>query len=210
MISNIRLFFFFEAMLPSTFAMYTTMMAFTSILKPPTQMERKRTYVSVFWLVLGGLAWPFSGAIGIPFAIEELVVLGRDTQAGKDGQLQVAVRSAHWRWARLLRLVEAVVICTLGLGGLMCLVDSAIYQQLTFVPWHIVSYNVFPANDGAASGPDIFGTEPWYFYIMNGLLNFNVLFLLALGSGFVMVKEKKRIAGVCVCGDSSLSEFDCL
>ncbi|CAO3593897.1 unnamed protein product [Absidia cylindrospora] len=185
------------AMLPSTFSMYTTMMAFSFILKPPTQMERKRTYLSVFWLVMGGLAWPFSGAIGIPFAIEELVVFGRDTQTSKGGQLQVAVRSEHWRWARLLRLVEAVVISTVGLGGLMCLVDSTIYQQWTFVPWHIVSYNVF--SGAADTGPTIFGTEPWYFYILNGLLNFNVLFILALASGLIMLLtayvDRNRVPG---------------
>jgi alpha-1,2-mannosyltransferase len=29
-------------------------------------------------------------------------------------------------------------------------------------------------------GPDIFGTEPYYFYFSNLFLNFNVVFLLAL------------------------------
>jgi alpha-1,2-mannosyltransferase len=165
--------------------MYTTMMAFSFILRPPNQMDRTRTYASVFWLVLGGLAWPFSGAIGIPFAIEELVVYGRDTKTDKQGQLQVAVRSAQWRLMRLVRLVEAVVLSTLGLGGIMVLVDSAIYQRLTFVPWNIVRYNVFGSD-----GPDIFGTEPASFYLLNGFLNFNVVFLLALASGLIMVKKK--------------------
>lgn len=44
------------------------------------------------------------------------------------------------------------------------------------VPLNIVLYNVF----GGDVGPDIFGTEPWWFYILNGLLNFNLLFLAAL------------------------------
>lgn len=44
------------------------------------------------------------------------------------------------------------------------------------VPLNIVLYNVF----GGDVGPDIFGTEPWWFYILNGLLNFNILFLAAL------------------------------
>lgn len=41
-------------------------------------------------------------------------------------------------------------------------------------------YNVF---SGAARGPNIFGTEPWDFYVRNLLLNFNVWFILAMASG---------------------------
>ena len=48
------------------------------------------------------------------------------------------------------------------------------------VPWQIVSYNVFSSN---ITGPEIFGTEPWDFYIRNLLLNFNVWFLLAILAG---------------------------
>jgi len=41
-------------------------------------------------------------------------------------------------------------------------------------------YNVF---SGASRGPDIFGTEPWHFYIRNLFLNFNAWFLLAMSAG---------------------------
>ena len=41
-------------------------------------------------------------------------------------------------------------------------------------------YNVF---SGSARGPDIFGTEPWHFYLRNLVLNFHVWFLLALLAG---------------------------
>lgn len=47
------------------------------------------------------------------------------------------------------------------------------------VPWNIVRYNVF---GGSERGPDIYGTEPWHFYVRNLLLNFNIWFLLALVS----------------------------
>jgi alpha-1,2-mannosyltransferase len=45
------------------------------------------------------------------------------------------------------------------------------------VPWNIVAYNVF---GGAGKGPNIYGTEPWHFYVRNLFLNFNIWFLLAL------------------------------
>ena len=51
---------------------------------------------------------------------------------------------------------------------------------MLFVPWRIVSYNIF---SGVSRGPDIFGTEPWHFYIRNLFLNFNAWFLLAMCAG---------------------------
>lgn len=49
-----------------------------------------------------------------------------------------------------------------------------------------MSYNVF---SGSSRGPDIFGTEPWHFYIRNLLLNFNLWFLLAMCSGPLLVLQ---------------------
>lgn len=54
------------------------------------------------------------------------------------------------------------------------------YHKTLFVPWSIVSYNIF---SGPSRGPDIFGTEPRHFYIRNLLLNFNAWFLLAMCAG---------------------------
>lgn len=52
-----------------------------------------------------------------------------------------------------------------------------------FVPWRIVSYNIL---SGSSRGPDIFGTEPWHFYIRNLLLNFNAWFVLAMCAGPIL------------------------
>lgn len=43
----------------------------------------------------------------------------------------------------------------------------------------MVFYNVFSGGD---RGPNIFGTEPWHFYVRNLLLNFNIWFVLALSA----------------------------
>ena len=58
-------------------------------------------------------------------------------------------------------------------------VDRIFYEKWTFVPWNIVVYNVF---SGQTKGPNIYGTEPWWFYIVNGILNFNLVFIAALFS----------------------------
>ena len=57
------------------------------------------------------------------------------------------------------------------------------YGKIVFVPWRIVSYNIF---SGSSRGPDIFGTEPWHFYVRNLLLNFNAWFVLAMCAGPVL------------------------
>lgn len=56
-------------------------------------------------------------------------------------------------------------------------VDYAFFRKIALVPWNIVAYNIF---GGQGKGPEIFGTEPWTFYIRNLLLNFNVWFVLAM------------------------------
>ena len=48
-----------------------------------------------------------------------------------------------------------------------------------FVPLNIVLYNVF---SGGSRGPDIYGVEPWHFYIRNLALNFNSWFFLAMAA----------------------------
>ncbi len=58
-------------------------------------------------------------------------------------------------------------------------VDTFFYKKVVTVPWNIVWYNVF---SGSGKGPNIYGTEPWHFYIRNLLLNFNIWFLLALSA----------------------------
>lgn len=57
--------------------------------------------------------------------------------------------------------------------------ETFFYKTITCVPWNIVMYNVF---SGGSRGPDIYGVEPWHFYIRNLALNFNIWFFLALGA----------------------------
>lgn len=56
-------------------------------------------------------------------------------------------------------------------------IDSLAYGKLTIVPWNIVKYNIF---GGTERGPDLYGTEPWYYYLLNLALNFNIMLPLAL------------------------------
>ncbi|CAO3703131.1 unnamed protein product [Rhizopus stolonifer] len=184
------------AYLPSTFAMYCVFMAFSYALKPVSDIDRTRTYWVVFWVGLGALGgWPFAALVGIPFAFEEILIFGRDTMRQEDGTILRSVAGPNWRLRRCIRLAEAILFNGIGLVFLLVLMDQMIYRQYTVVAWNIIKYNIF--SDGR--GPDLYGTEPWYYYIINGFLNFNIVFLLALGSAVCVfitaVIDRNRIPG---------------
>jgi alpha-1,2-mannosyltransferase len=54
-------------------------------------------------------------------------------------------------------------------------VDSFAYGRLTFPALNIVLYNLF-----SSAGPALYGTEPTSFYLVNLVLNYNLLLPLAL------------------------------
>lgn len=56
------------------------------------------------------------------------------------------------------------------------LINLFFYKKAVVVSWNIVKYNIF-SND---LGPELYGTEPWHFYIKNLILNFNIWFILAM------------------------------
>jgi len=60
------------AYLPSTFAMYTTMLAFAASFK---ESSKKRTSYVIFFYALGGLlGWPFSAVLVFPFVFEDILL----------------------------------------------------------------------------------------------------------------------------------------
>ncbi|OXB69698.1 UNVERIFIED_CONTAM: hypothetical protein H355_014001 [Colinus virginianus] len=112
-----------------------------------------KTSVAVLGIAAGAIVgWPFSAALGLPIAFDLLVV--------------------KQRWKSFLNW--CVVSLILFLVPLV-VVDSYYYGKLVVAPLNIVLYNVFTSH-----GPDLYGTEPWSFYFINGFLNFNVAFILAL------------------------------
>ncbi|CAZ83103.1 unnamed protein product [Tuber melanosporum] len=148
------------AFLPSTFAMYTTMLAMASF------MDRRwgsRSVQGVVWFAVGGLlGWPFSMAMCIPFVLEEIFV-----------------GCIAWDLVpTLLRLAKGGAVSLILLASIVG-VDYLAYRKLEIVPLNIVLYNVF---SGAGKGPNVYGTEPWWFYLANLTLNFNILLPLALAS----------------------------
>jgi alpha-1,2-mannosyltransferase len=118
-----------------------------------------RTAQGIMWYGIGAvLGWPFAGALVIPFVCEELI-LGSVTQSG----LETA-----------RRLVDGFTRSLIVLAA-QFFIDLFFYHRIVVVPWNIVRYNLF-----SSKGPELYGTEPWDFYLRNFFLNFNLWTFLAL------------------------------
>ena len=96
--------------------------------------------------------WPFAALLGLPIAVD-IVIFRRQLRLFLD-----------WSVASALVILLPQVLC-----------DSHYYGKPVLASLNIVLYNVFTPH-----GPDLYGTEPAQFYLMNGFLNFNFIFLLAL------------------------------
>lgn len=149
------------ALLPSSFAMTWITWGTASAVKVlNTDIALTTVGPSVHaitcFLIAGLFGWPFALAIGIPFGLFTLRARY---------QTPPLTRIVFSGWAILPAMV-IVLVC----------IDSYFYsREMLFVPLNIVLYNVFALED---EGPEIFGTEPFSYYILNLVLNFNVVFVL--------------------------------
>ncbi|KAF8078928.1 glycosyltransferase family 22 protein [Lyophyllum atratum] len=157
------------AFLPSSFAMYMTMFAFSYALDRPSYNNPRRTLLATLAFAVGAIVgWPFALALAIPFVFEELFVFGADRVAPEVYQ--------SWIFKRWRRIFAAGLAASLIFIPVIA-IDSLAYGKLTIVPWNIVRYNIF---GGAERGPDLYGTSPWNYYFLNLILNFNILLPLAV------------------------------
>ncbi len=99
------------------------------------------------------LSWPFAAVLGIPIAWDILL-----------------------RKRKYLFFIKWCVISTFTILIPQIALDSDYYGKLSIPAFNIVKYNVLTN----AGGPDLYGTEPWTYYLLNGILNFNVAFIAAL------------------------------
>lgn len=91
------------AFLPSTFAMYTTMLASSYSFHPATSAPTgvARAYKATACVALGAMVgWPFSAALGVPFVVEQLFLNGGDVAVGTE---RTALRNK--RWETLLKAI---------------------------------------------------------------------------------------------------------
>ncbi|XP_066915895.1 alpha-1,2-mannosyltransferase ALG9-like [Clytia hemisphaerica] len=145
-IINTGMFISSTAFLPSSFAMYSCLLAFGG------WFDRNNA-VAIFGIAIGTLlGWPFFAILGLPIAFDIIF---------RQGNL--------WKfilWSGAIFLAIMIPMVSL---------DSHYYGKQVIAPLNIFLYNVF-----GQGGPDLYGVESWTFYFINGFLNFNVTFIMAL------------------------------
>lgn len=152
------------AFLPSSFSMYTTMLGMAAFMDWRGGLK---TSVGMMWFGIGAIVgWPFSGALIVPLLAEDLAL------SSLTGDVSEII------WRLLDGVVRSLIVLVLQIA-----IDTFFFHKVTVVPWNIVFYNVL---SDSSRGPEIFGTEPWHFYLRNLSLNFNLWFLLALSAGPIL------------------------
>lgn len=146
------------AYLPSSFAMYFVALGIAAFMDWRGGL---RTAQGIWCFGIGAcIGWPFAAAMALPFLMEELLLASLSDGVGRI--------DLFWR------VLDGVVRTLIVLAVQVC-VDCFFYKRLMVVPLNIVWYNVF-----STKGPDLYGTEPWHFYLRNLFLNFHVWLILAL------------------------------
>ena len=100
------------------------------------------------------IVWPFSVLLYVPLGFAALMS----------------------RRFGLLKVLQWGCISTVFWAASSTVVDSYFFGKLVLPAWQIVEYNVL----GDSGGPELYGVEPFHFYLQNAALNFNLAFVLAL------------------------------
>ncbi|GAB1611180.1 alpha-1,2-mannosyltransferase ALG9-like [Argonauta hians] len=113
---------------------------------------QKSYHIAILGVAASALiGWPFSAVLGVPIACDVLL----------KKKLKYFL---YWCCVALILFLVPVVV-----------IDSYYYDKLVIAPLNILLYNIFTEH-----GPNIYGTEPFSFYFLNGFLNFNIAFILAV------------------------------
>lgn len=137
-------------LLPSSIAMITHCLSIKYALSYLSINSISNVISSVtFNFITAMLGWPFVIVLSIPICL-------------------------HYAFTHsMITSLRTIFDCTLVFSLLSMLIigiDSVFYGKFTPVSWNILLYNVLNASD--ESGPNIFGVEPWYYYVINLVLNF--------------------------------------
>lgn len=109
---------------------------------------------AVLWAAFGTIlsCWPFVLLISLPLALDSIRTKG-------------FLRVLSWG---VLALLLFLVPCTA--------IDIYFYRKPVIPLLNLFWYNVA----GPTGGSTLYGVEPWYFYVLNGFLNFNYMFFFAV------------------------------
>ncbi|CAJ1957975.1 unnamed protein product [Cylindrotheca closterium] len=111
-------------------------------------------------------------AIGWPFGVLMFVPIG----------VAILVRERN----NLTKFISKIVLITAVIQATVMLIDYQQYQKLVSPVWNILIYNT------KAGGDELYGVEPWTYYIKNLLLNFNYVLIGVTGVLPLFVLKQDR------------------
>lgn len=109
------------------------------------------------------LGWPFVFLLGLPMVVDYL----------------------FFKRLGIFKFTAYVVGFGVAISVPILLVDSYLYGRVVFAPLNIFLYNVFSPK----GGPDLYGREPFSYYVKNCLLNFNLLYPISISSVALIVYD---------------------
>uniref|UniRef100_A0A7E4W837 Mannosyltransferase n=1 Tax=Panagrellus redivivus TaxID=6233 RepID=A0A7E4W837_PANRE len=116
---------------------------------------QERWFWSILSVATGALVgWPFAAVLGLPIVLE-MVVLRR--------------HQLFWTFVKYAAVAGSLVLSALYT------VDSHYYGKHVIAPLNIVLYNVISGN-----GPELYGVEPFTYYLKNLVLNWSIALPFAL------------------------------
>eukprot|EP00038_Savillea_parva_P010725 m.192314 g.192314 ORF g.192314 m.192314 type:complete len:575 (-) comp18618_c0_seq1:93-1817(-) len=114
----------------------------------------KEVSTAIFCIAASAIvAWPFSAALGLPLALDTM-----------------------FRQGQLILFIKASIVSLVVLAGPCIAVDSMLYGKPVVASFNIVAYNVLSESTSS----ELYGTEPWTFYFVNGALNLSLAFAAGL------------------------------
>ncbi|XP_055603643.1 alpha-1,2-mannosyltransferase ALG9 isoform X2 [Uranotaenia lowii] len=132
----------------------------------------KNIKLSIFCVAISTLlGWPFAAVVSLPFLYDTL-----------------------WKQKKVKYFLIWSFIVAALIGLPLILVDSYFYGKLVFAPLNIITYNIFSSH-----GPNLYGIESKYFYVINLFLNFNIVWCLAIMYpflvilGMILLDSKQRV-----------------
>ncbi|GMH76628.1 hypothetical protein TL16_g07147 [Triparma laevis f. inornata] len=158
------------AFLPSSVALTLTMLS--------TSLHIDGEYIeAIFFGMLSvvGLGWPFVAVLYIPLGLHSLHASYTNPHAST---------LSHRLLASTLTLFIAIFLLT-SLSFIVFLVDNVYYEKATIPSLNIFLYNAVGSTPGEeetgkSTGDELYGVEPFSYYLKNLALNFNLIAVLSL------------------------------
>jgi len=106
--------------------------------------------------------WPFAGVVFVPFGLEVL------------------------RYRGIVFAILAAASSALLIIPLWSIADIFFYGRWTSSIWNVIAYNTGGSGGGHS---ELYGVEPWHYYIKNSFLMFNVLLPILVMAPIIALKR---------------------